>query len=542
MTAFFANLQAPRLDMPRALTLVALFFTLFYNRAFFRNCAEIYLNSDGGLWFMLSLGLFLFGLTLLVLSLLCFRWTIKPVLIVLFLSAAATSSYMNHYNVVIDTTMITNILQTDTREVRDLLSVSLLMELLLLGLLPAGLLCYCRIERVPLHQAILQRAKLLGLALLSLVLAIAPFSASYTSFFREHKILRYYTNPATPIYSSVKYLSMLTEEATPKVRSALGRDARIPEEDISRELVILVVGEAARADHFSLNGYERPTNPLLAQEDIINYPQASSCGTATAYSVPCMFSRMNRADFDLDQAQSQENLLDVLSHAGVNVLWRDNNSDSKGVSTRIPFEDFRSSDTNPVCDEECRDIGMLHGLPDYIAAHPDGDIVIVLHQMGNHGPAYFRRYPEAFEKFTPVCRTNQLEQCSDEEISNAYDNAILYTDWFLSQVIDFLKHYDDRFETAMYYMADHGESLGENGLYLHGLPYRLAPQAQKHVGSLMWLGSNYRADRTAMRQQARQEVSHDNYFHTVLGLLEIESSVYLPDQDLVRRAQNGNNR
>ncbi len=177
---------------------------------------------------------------------------------------------------------------------------------------------------------------------------------------------------------------------------------------------------------------------------------------------------------------------------------------------------------------------MLQGLDQYIAAHATGDIVIVLHQMGNHGPAYFKRYPEAFERFTPACHSNQLEDCSDMEIRNAYDNAILYTDWFLVQVIDFLQQHDQQFETAMYYTADHGESMGESGLYLHGLPWLLAPEAQKHVASLMWFGRNYRVDRAAMQQLASQPLSHDNYSHTVLGLLEVSSQIRDPGLDLVR--------
>jgi lipid A ethanolaminephosphotransferase len=238
----------------------------------------------------------------------------------------------------------------------------------------------------------------------------------------------------------------------------------------------------------------------------------------------------------VEEAGNTENLLDVLIHAGVHVLWRDNNSDSKGVADPSIFEDFRSPDVNPVCDSECRDVGMLAGLSSYIDGQSDGDIVIVLHQMGNHGPAYYKRYPAAFEKFTPACQTNQLENCTDIEIGNAYDNAILYTDYFLAEVISFLKTYDSRFETAMYYMADHGESLGENGLYLHGLPYMLAPETQKHVASIMWFGSSYKVDRQAMRAKANDKISHDNYFDTVLGLMEIDTDVYDPGKDIMVHA------
>jgi len=534
MPSMSTVLRLPPMHVSHVLLLVSLMLTLGYNQAFFHNAASAFASSAFGLEFMASLALFLFAVTLLVLSLLCFRYFTKPVLILVVLTAASASVYMNSYNIVIDTTMITNIVKTDTREVADLLSADFIAQMALLGLLPALLLWRLPIRCNRFGGEVLRRGKLIALAIGLIVLAIAPFTPQYTSFFREYKLLRYYANPVTPIYSAVRFASDTLAAADNHVRNAVGLDAHIPAGDVSRELVILVVGEAVRADHFGLNGYARDTTPLLAGEDVINFPHVSSCGTATAYSLPCMFDMAGRNDFDLDTGKHRESVLDVLRHSGANVLWRDNNSDSKGVAVGVEFEDLRSPDHNPVCDVECRDIGMLSGLDNYITAHPDGDIVIVLHQMGNHGPAYFKRYPAEFERFAPACHSNQLEDCSDEEIRNAYDNAILYTDWFLSEVIGFLKGYDQRFETAMYYMADHGESLGENGLYLHGLPYLLAPEAQKHVPSLLWFGSSYRVDRPAMQALANADVSHDNYFHTVLGLLEVTSEIYNPELDLIR--------
>ena len=108
--------------------------------------------------------------------------------------------------------------------------------------------------------------------------------------------------------------------------------------------------------------------------------------------------------------------------------------------------------------------------------------------MGNHGPAYFKRYPKEFEKFKPACQTAELSECSDEEIGNAYDNAILYTDYFLSQVVQLLKQNEQKFEASMLYISDHGESLGENNLYLHGMPYMLAPSEQTDVPVIVWAG------------------------------------------------------
>jgi len=154
--------------------------------------------------------------------------------------------------------------------------------------------------------------------------------------------------------------------------------------------------------------------------------------------------------------------------------------------------------------------------------------------MGNHGPAYYKRYPAAFETFVPTCNTNELSACTQEEIRNAYDNALVYTDYFLAHVIEFLKPYEGEFATSMLYMSDHGESLGEYGVYLHGLPYRLAPEAQTHVSAFYWRGQVFTAqERHALAQGSTLPVSHDHYSHTVLGLLDVQTSVYKPQLDML---------
>ena len=246
-----------------------------------------------------------------------------------------------------------------------------------------------------------------------------------------------------------------------------------------------------------------------------------------------MFSIYNRNSYSREKGKSTENLLDVLKHAGVNILWRDNNSDSRDVALRVRYEDYRKPDNNPVCDEECRDEGMLEGLQEYIDGQTQGDILIVLHQMGNHGPAYYKRYPKSFEKFKPTCQTNQLDECSNEEINNAYDNAILYTDYFLRKAIQLLKQNDAKFETAMIYLSDHGESLGEKGLYLHGLPYIIAPDTQKNIAVVFWFGDSYAKQKILLRDKINREYTHENLFHTVLGLLEVNTSLYDKKKDII---------
>lgn len=511
---------------------LSLFFVLFYNTAFFLKVSAIYPISLENSGFLISVAIVLTCVIAILLLVVTNRYTLKPIAIVLLISSSLTSYFMQTYNVILDETMIQNTLETNFNESMDLLTIKLLVYLIVLGLIPSWVVYKIRIEYKSVKYELWATCKAIVLCLSLGALLLFSFNKFYTSFFRENKPLRYYTNPTYYLYSMGKYVyeTFYKQEAT---LQPLGRDAKRTASDVKR-LSIVVVGEAARANRFSLNGYERATNPLLEKESIINLSNVSSCGTSTAISVPCMFSHLERRNYSDTVAKNTENVVDIAKHAGISVLWRDNNSDSKGVAVRVSYEDFRSSQNNTICDEECRDEGMLVGLQEYINAQK-GDVLIVLHQMGNHGPAYYKRYPKAFEQFTPTCKTNQVEQCTTEEIGNAYDNAILYTDYFLSKTIALLKANDEQYETALIYMADHGESLGEKGLYLHGIPYFMAPDEQTHVGALMWFGTKAqkRIDTQTLRQKAGENYSHDNLFHTILGLTGIETAVYDKAKDIL---------
>ncbi len=528
------------------IVVTSLVFILFYNFSFYKNVLDVYSFNGLNIVYISSITLLLFALVVFLFTLLSSKYTTKPILILTLMVSSCTAYFMDTYHVIIDTSMIRNTLQTNVNESLDLFSLQLIFYVFLLGILPSYFIYKSKIEYKPLKKEVLAKAKTIFLSLAVVLVILFSFSKFYTSFFREHKPLRYYVNPIYWMYSIGNYVNK-SFNSGPIIVKSIGNDAKIrleheenPNEVDKSELIIMVVGEAARANRFSLNGYEKETNPLLKKEDVINFPNMYSCGTSTAQSVPCMFSIFDKADYDYKKGISTENVVDVLKHTkNVNILWRDNNSDSKGVALRVDFEDFRTNKLNTKCDTECRDEGMLVGLEDYIKKHKGEDILIVLHQMGNHGPAYYKRYPKEFEKFTPVCKTNQLEDCTQEEVSNAYDNAILYTDYFLSKVIKFLKPYSKEYETAMLYMSDHGESLGENGLYLHGLPYFMAPDEQKHIASLMWFGDSIKEDIDTKKVSALKEkkFSQDNLFHTLLGLFEVESSVYKKDMDILKDAR-----
>ncbi len=516
---------------------VTAFLLAFCNRTLVANVLQTYPLSGAQVPAVLSLAVVIGGVTVLVLSLLCFKRSTKPVLVTILLLSSLAAYFMDSYGVIISDDMLRNVANTNPAEALDLFSPKLLVYLGLLGIAPALAVAWVPVRWRGWRTETAARLKLTVATLLLVIGTVLLFGSFYASFLREHKELRQRANPVYFLHSTIKFATQSFQSVSISPIATVGADARIPVTDVSRELVILVVGETARADHFSLNGYDRDTNPQLRQKNVISFADFQACGTSTAVSVPCMFMLDGETKNSLE-INKQENLLDVLQHGSVNVLWRDNNSDSKGVASRVQYEDFRSPKINTVCDIECRDEGMLVGLQNYIDLHPRGDILIVLHQMGNHGPAYHKRYPPAFEKFKPACRESDLSRCSRDEIVNAYDNAILYTDHFLAKAIELLQKNDSKFETGLFYVSDHGESLGENGIYLHGLPKSIAPAAQLHVPAVLWFGSRFHAANTpALFAKSKMRFSHDNVFHTVLGLFEIQSATYRREMDILSQAR-----
>lgn len=511
----------------RSLALLALFFLLAANLSLWAKLLEIYPVSvafNSQLLHFSSIAVFFALTTALFMLWVCHGKSGKWIAALLLLVSSLAGYYMDHYGVVIDVVMINNIFETDAKEIAGLLNSSMLLRLVALGILPAVLTIRYWPASEGAKRELASRLKLsLGL-LLAVTLSIVVAPANFADFVKEHKITRLYANPTGWTYSAISYLSQSARAATRKtVLHEAAADTKEVGIHHETELVILVVGETARADRFSLNGYGRPTNPELEKRDVISFKQVSSCGTSTGESVPCMFSALGRAHYSRHKASQYKNALDVLSEEGVQVLWRDNNSDSKGVATRIQYQDFKSPTFNPECDTECRDIGMLAGLDDYIAQHKGKDILIVLHQMGNHGPEYYRRYPKAFEHFKPVCMTGELRSCSQEEINNGYDNAVRYTDYFLANVIFFLKKYDDTHATAMFYVSDHGESLGEKGVYLHAAPYATAPIEQTHVPAIFWAGKHFDYPVSMLKAYENAPLSHDDLFCSLLIAFEMKT-------------------
>lgn len=481
------------------------------------------------------------------LTLASFRLVAKPVLIALVLAASAAGYFIATYGIVIDKAMIQNVFETDTREATELISWQMAARIGLVGVLPSWAIWRARIAFPRGARGLLERAGIAGGSLLLALLLLVLLYKSLAPALHEHRELRFLLTPTNFIQATHGYLR--ARWAAPIVVAPLGRDAvkgAAWKGAQRRTLTVIVVGETARAANFSLNGYPRDTNPLLARQGgLINFSRVRSCGTATAVSVPCVFSAFGREDYSQSKAERQEGLLDVLAHAGFDVVWRDNNSGCKGVCDRVHYEDLSRPKPGRPCEgDECYDEVLLDGLPELLR-RGGKDMVVVLHQKGSHGPAYASRYPRAFGRFGPVCTSNQFETCSRESIRAAYDNTILYTDYFLSATIDRLRALaqGEDVDTAMLYFSDHGESLGENNVYLHGTPYMFAPREQTEVPMMLWMSDGFserfRIDRRCLGQRRNEPLSHDNVFHSVLGMLDVNTAVLNPRLDIFHACIRG---
>jgi lipid A ethanolaminephosphotransferase len=450
----------------------------------------------------------------------------------LFLAAATGAYFCNEYGAIMNKDMLRNVLQSDLAEISGLINANMIAHIVVFGVLPAALCWRASLPDITWVRRLKQRAKFFAAAIPLCVAGLFACSANYAVYFREHKPVRFMLMPAAPVSSLIGLLGEGRDRHahTPLLNPA-GSSQRVALKRTRPLMLFVVVGETARAENFQLGGYARSTNPQLQRiENLVYFGHTVSCATSTAVSVPCMFSHLGRQQFDIDEAGHFTNLLDSLAHAGLAVEWRDNNAGCKGVCARVDAIDYSDRPNPSLCPHSyCYDEIMLTDLAARLRSL-ERDTVIVFHQIGSHGPAYAERYPPQFERFKPACRSNQLHRCSAQEIVNAYDNTIAYTDDVLARQIAMLQEAADRVDGMLIYASDHGESLGEQGIYLHGLPYSFAPRLQKEIPMLLWTSQGYderiglRAG--CVRARAGEPFSHDNLYHTILGAAGVRNRVY----------------
>jgi len=524
--------------------LLAMWLGLILNFAFYQKIHEFtpYTNLKAGV-LLVATALIIIAFYNLILQWLNWKWNAKILASALIILGGFSAYFVNSLGVVITPDQIQNMLQTDAREVRDLWSMRLVIWTLVFVVFPLFIIWMLKIQPASLGHQLVHKS-LSSVVSLGLILGLLfCFYVDYAAIFREHRDLKGMLSPQNSIASTLSYYKKKAPKANlPLV--AFGEDAHLLQQAQMQDhpkLMVLVVGETARAESFALNGYARNTNPELSKLAVINFNQVSSCGTATAVSVPCMFSGMSRETYDEQLASHREGLLDIAQRAGYQVTWIDNNSGCKGACDRVQKYQIPAQLKQKWCDAggECFDEILVDSLKDYLA-HLDKNNpkpqLIVLHQMGSHGPAYFKRSKAPYQPFQPTCNSNAIQGCSTEELKNSYDNSIVYTDHILAQIIETLKQ-QTQYQTGFWYLSDHGESTGEHGLYLHGAPYSMAPTQQTHVPMLMWFSDAWKQQNiqqiSCLKGQTNQARSQDHLFPSLLSLLDIKTQVIEANNDML---------
>ena len=547
MMTFFQNLKKKPISLIVFNLLLAIWLGVFLNIAFFEKIRMLtpYNGVKAGLFVVASIIIVVAAYNF-IFQFFNWKWTAKPLAIALVFIGGFAAYAVNTLGVLITSDQIQNLMQTDIAEARDTWSWHLLTWTLGMTVVPIIVILMMKIKPEPIIRQLLHKviASVVSLAMVLGLLFV--FYVDFAAIFRENRDLKGMISPQNMIASFASYY----KKKAPKENLPLvvyGEDAVMQKAQATSlpKLMVLVVGETARAENFSLNGYSKNTNPKLSQQDILNFSRVSSCGTATAVSVPCMFSGMPRKEYEERLASHREGLLDIAQRAGYQVTWIDNNSGCKGTCDRVNQFKIPEPLQQKWCkDKECFDDILIDSLKAYLATIPQDDNrprLIVLHQMGSHGPAYYKRVPAQFKVFKPTCDTNAIQGCSREALLNTYDNTLLYTDYVLDSLIETLKN-TTKYQTALWYLSDHGESTGESGMYLHGAPYAIAPTQQTHIPMLMWFSTVWKNQAKqqvkCLAQQGRQELSQDNLFPTMLSLLDVKSKVIDPNNDMLAACPN----
>lgn len=490
---------------------------VLYGWFFFREC----LGDKLAVWYLPVIFVLMWQALFAVFCLLPLR-VFKPLSVALLVLNAVAFYFTSAYNVQIDKIMFMNALQTDKAEVDALMSLQFFCALVISGIIPALVIGHLKVSAVPFKTRFKSAlSALLGGVLLGLVCY-----PQTDKFLHRFKYLMEYLPPINYLAGGSDAVFEILKPHPPMQR--ISEDVRPLKKSGKPNLIVFIVGETTRAANFSLNGYHRPTNEALTPylNEIAYYPDTRACGTSTAVSVPCMFMSAGRREYKTGSELHIENLLDVYKQAGYKVLWRDNDGGCKHVCDRVLYEE--------PCDEKvCLDDILLRGLRSKITASRDNQL-IVLHTRGSHGPTYNQQYDESSNRYAPACQDNYLWNCSPEELTNAYDNTVHYVSGFIARTVKLLQSLQGRYNTALFYVSDHGESLGENDQYLHAAPYNKAPAYQINVPMLLWLPQNngFGLSTPCLKQQAQAGYSHDNVFHSLMGLSGIKGAIYNPELDI----------
>ncbi|WP_373943907.1 phosphoethanolamine--lipid A transferase [Vibrio chagasii] len=534
------NLPSVNMSINKLPFVLAVYYLLIINIPLSQELFSIVQSSKSeSLWFVLSIPIFFLAAFNFIFQI--FNWPIfsKPFFIFLLITSTLVSYSMFNYGIYVDYGMIENVFETNSGEAASYVSAHSALWLVLMGGIPSIALLFTKLEKESWKDFLVWKAIGLLSSLIVITIIAGLFYKDYVSIGRNNSHIKKMIIPTEYVASTVKYINN-TYIKQPVPYQELGLDAQQkPQAKTATKptLLVFVLGETARVYNYQYHGYERETNAHTKPYNPIFFSDVQSCGTATAVSVPCMFSNMNRSNYDRDKAYNQDNVVDIMNRAGIHSIWREHDGGDKAVAHRIKEMTLVAKDSDPLCNKDvCYDTAMLE---DFEKDTQDikQNSIIFYHISGSHGPTYFERYPEEHKKFTPDCARADIENCTKEEVVNTYDNTILYTDFFISQAIQKLETLTEKYNVALMYISDHGESLGENGVYLHGMPYSLAPKEQTHVPMIVWMSDGFAEQKginqTCLRKAGKeQSFSHDNLFDSLLGLMDVQTTEYRKNQDI----------
>ena len=491
---------------------------LLYNIPFFDFVVANSNDDAGGRLLLASLVAVMLALNFMMAYLTVFVMrTCGRILLAILALINATAVYFIHtYSVIIDATAIENVFNTRYSEASGFFNWSLWLFIFALGVLPA---LFCLFQPVVYGKA-KKLAAYCGGAL-AIVLAVASMNIGQTLWISQHDTeLGGLLQPWSYLVNTVRVISSNHDEQAEETRLPDGRIA-----DDEKAVVVLVIGESARKANFQLYGYQRPTNPLLSKQAGLKVYQATSCATYTTAGTKAILEPKNSDEL-------YELLPNYAFRTGVDVAWRTSNWGEPPIHIDEYLTDTELAGLYP--DENADFDGILFkGLRERIASSKKNKVLIVLHTSTSHGPKYADKYPKEFEVFKPVARSVEEGEANVNLLVNAYDNTILYTDYLLDGLINTLRSLDG-WHSAMIFISDHGESLGENKIFMHGLPMRLAPKVQFEIPFLVWTSENFR-DYKSHSEQSLPAILEQHYvFHSVLNLLSIQSPAYNKDFDIFK--------
>ncbi|AFI05063.1 phosphoethanolamine--lipid A transferase EptA [Helicobacter cetorum] len=429
--------------------------------------------------------------------------------------------FISTYGVFLNKSMMSNVLNTNTHEVLDFLSVKLFLFIAILGILPSYL-----IYKIPLKRSFKKPQFLALLVLVAIFIANALINAKTWLWFDKHaKSIGGLSLPFA--YSVNAFRVSVLKLFSPTIKPL---PLFLP--NASKSFVVLVIGESARKHNYALYGYEKPTTPRLSKRlknQEITLFDATSCATYTTASLECILDSSFKDGFS-----TYENLPTYLTKAGIKVFWYSANDGEKNVKvTRY----LKRSELIKKC-RTCKEIALydealLYNVPNLLKEHSNENVLLILHLAGSHGPRYDKKVPLNFRVFKPYCSSVDLSRCSKESLMNAYDNTIFYNDFVLDKLISMLKN--TKQPTLMLYLSDHGESLGEGAYYLHGIPKSIAPKEQYEIPFILYANKLFKEKHSL--DQIQTPLSQNVIFHSILGVFEsfkIPNAVYQPHLDLFK--------